>query len=195
MLGWAYTTDTQQQHKMEYKHTYPRDYQRALNNMLSAERLDELLKGPMPMFLFGQLMLPQVLQFVTDAPPGYDVAANMTQASLLGYKLSVFEGANLPVVLPSGELGESVDGLVIFSLTPEQRNWIYQFEAENSKLLTHVQVEICMDDGNLRSIDAATFVWKGPMAGIVETGSKSWKVDAFIESEWYQNIARKYDSS
>ncbi|EEP80061.1 predicted protein [Uncinocarpus reesii 1704] len=179
---------------MENKVGYPRDYQRALNNVLSERRLEELLKGSTPVFLLGPLMLPRMLKSVTDAEPDFDIAANMTQASLLDYKLWIFEGADLPIVMPSKELGQSVDGVLVFALTSDQRNWLYQFEAESYKELAHVQVEICLRDGNLRNIDAATFVWKGEMDGIVAASSKSWKVDAFLESEWYKNAGRRYHS-
>ncbi|WEW61152.1 hypothetical protein PRK78_006642 [Emydomyces testavorans] len=180
---------------MESRGSYPRDYRRALKNTLTEKKLEELLQGSTPMFLFGPLMLPQVLKSVTDTEPGFDIAAHMTQASLLQHKLWIFEGVNIPVVMPSEELGQSVDGLLVFALNPEQRNWIYEFEAEITKEMTHVQVEVCMRDGNLRAVDAATFVWTGAMHGIVPAESRSWKIDTFLESEMYQNIAKNYDSS
>lgn len=179
---------------MESKSYYPLDYQRALKNTFSETHLESCLKGSVPIFVFGPLMLPQVLKSVTDTESTVDMVANMTQASLLGHKLWVFDGADSPVVRPSAELGQSVDGFVVFALTPEQRTWVHEFEVENSKTLAHVQIEICLSDGGLRNIDAATFVWTGAMDGLVAARSRSWKIDAFLESEVYRNIARKYDS-
>ncbi|KAI1918267.1 hypothetical protein LOZ53_001301 [Ophidiomyces ophidiicola] len=180
---------------MENKSAHPQDYMRALKNMIKEDELEELLKVSTPIFLFGPLMLPQMLKSVTDAQPSLDIATSMTQACLPGYELWVFEGADIPVVRASGKLGQSVDGLVVFGLSAEQRNWIYEFEAENAKHLTPVSVEICTRDGVLRTIDAATFVWKGRMDGLVSTGAKSWKIDTFLQSELYQNATRKYSSS
>ncbi|EEQ31107.1 hypothetical protein McanMca71_005719 [Microsporum canis] len=174
---------------------YPREYRRALKNTLSQRQLHEYLTGSMPLFFFGPLMLPSFLKSMTNADSCMDQAIHMTQASLLCHKLYLFQGVNLPLVMPSTQTEDYVDGMLVFNLTPERRGWIHELEASNEIELRNVHVEIILDDGNLCTIDAGAFVWNGTTdTGIVPAPATQWRIDEFLLGPWYEKTTSGYDS-
>jgi hypothetical protein len=182
---------------MESKSSYPSDYRRALENAFTTEGVDNSLNRPgglPPFFVFGVLMLPTVLKYVIDTGNDFDVVSKMVQATALDHRLYQMEDADLPAIQPTSELGQSVDGFLVFGLDPKQRGKVYEFESGLTKLDT-VQVEICQKDGGLRTLDAGAFVWAGEETGLKSSTSRSWKVDGFLKTDFYaymvKSVARK----
>ncbi|KAK2748171.1 hypothetical protein FQN57_001296 [Myotisia sp. PD_48] len=172
---------------------YLKEYRRALRNVLSHTQLSTYLKGSTPIFLFGLLSLPAMLKSLTDADNRMDQAINMTQASLLHHKLYIFEGSDIPLIMPSADSTADVRGLLVFNLSPERRGWIHDFEATNETELRNVQVEIVLDDGNLCIIEAGAFVWqRGLQAGIVKAESNQWMMDKFLKTGLYETATSGY---
>jgi hypothetical protein len=175
---------------------YPKDYQCALKNVLSSEHLTQLLKKCPPLFLFGALKLPSVLKYVIDVEPDSDIVTNMTQATLLAHQLYLIEGTDIPVVIPTRQPDNAVDGVVVFGLEPEQRGWIHDFEHGSCTKLSMVQVEICLDDGTLCTLDAGAFVWAdNAKDGLVKSAYRSWEIDTFLQTKLYKTMARERRSS
>ncbi|KAL1961182.1 hypothetical protein VTO42DRAFT_3127 [Malbranchea cinnamomea] len=204
---------------MEYKRSYPKDLREALTNKLLHTALDTLLKGGIPpLFVYNYLMIPSVLNYVLASSPSstMDDSWNtvtptssliVTQGTLLSHKLYKFgrvsalstdpDRISFPAIVPCDDLdGDDaaavfVDGMLIFGLTAEQRGLIHQFEADHGMPLENVHVEICLEDGELRTIDAAAFVWRGSMDGMEEYGRTSWDVDQFLRGRMYKEIAAR----
>lgn len=179
---------------MEFKSWYPNEFKLVLGNTLTEEQVDQFLKKPgsSPRFVYGMLMLPTVLKHFISTDKGSDVQESMTQATLFGYKLYQLDGSNAPVIVRSSDTRASVEGILILDLDDEQRNSIYQLEGGLMKLVS-LQVEILCQknsDGhrNLKSIDAGTFAWTDDKLGLVPMKSSAWKIDAFLKSQFYQNI-------
>lgn len=178
---------------MESKSSYPADYRRALENVLTTEDVDKSLRSPgatPPVFVFGALKLPSVLQYVIDAGSDFDVVSKMVQATALDHRLHYICELDIPVIQPASELGQSVDGFLVFGLNAEQRGRIHQFETGLTKLDT-VQVEICQWDGGLRTIDAAAFVWiEEEKTALADCTSRSWKIDEFLKTNLYAHMVK-----
>lgn len=177
---------------MESKSSYPADYRRALENVFTTKEIDNSLKSPgssTPVFLFGFLKLPSVLRNIIDAGSDFDVVNKMVQASALDHRLYEIEGTDIPTIQPTSELGQSVDGFLVFGLSSEQRGKIYQFETGLARLDT-VRVEICQRDGGLRTLDAAAFVWADDPYGLIVSPSRSWKIDVFLKTHLYAQMVR-----
>lgn len=180
---------------LERMSPYPKEYLRALNNILTSENLAELLKKCPPLFLFDALKLPSVLKYVIDVEPDFPIVANMTQATLLAHELYLIEGTDIPVVTPTLENDRTVDGVVVFGLEPEQRGWIHDFEHGSCTKLAMVQVEICLDDGTLCTLDAGAFVWAGnEKDGLAKSEYKSWEIDTFLHTKLYKTMTRDRSS-
>lgn len=137
-------------------------------------------------------MLPTVLKYYIDADQGYPVEKAMTQATLYGYQLHQFAEESTPVITPSSDPADVVDGMLIFNLDHHQRNAIYEFEG-GLMCLSSVQVSICQrEHGHLysmRSVEAGTFVWSGSKEGLIPLKSVAWSVDSFLESPFYKYIS------
>lgn len=180
----------------EHWESYPLDFRRALENELDEVELDNYLKGTVaPIFVFGPLMSPSVLKSVTGMDPNTDVESRMIHGSLLGYKLGIFEDTNIPFVLEWQSVHHCVNGMLVFGLTREQKECVYEFEASNSVRQEVVKVEVVTRDFSLRIIDAGAFVWKNktPFTGMrVNTGW--WDIHKFFQEPWYKILKNGYES-
>lgn len=177
---------------MESKPSYPSDYRRALGNVPTSEQVDKFLKrpgAPPPLFVFGFLKLPSVLKYVIDADNDFDVVGKMVQATALDHRLYYLDGLDIPTIQPTSEFGQGVDGFLVFGLDAEQRGKIHEFETGMSKLDT-VQVEICQRDGELRTFDAGAFVWTAEKVALTRSEYRSWKIDQFVQTEFYDRMVR-----
>ncbi|EFR04716.1 hypothetical protein MGYG_07724 [Nannizzia gypsea CBS 118893] len=193
-LTWAMNRTLNAKRLVALDH-YPREYRRALRNAVSQEQLTAYCKKTIPLFVFGPLMLPSFLKSMTDADAHLDQAQHMTQASLLGHKLYLFEGSELPLVMPSSDSGDYVDGMLVFNLSTERRGWIHELEASNEVELRNLRVEIVLEDGNLTALDAAAFVWtRREDIGIIPAPSTQWRIDEFLASPWYKKTTTGYES-
>ncbi|PYI04370.1 hypothetical protein BO78DRAFT_173828 [Aspergillus sclerotiicarbonarius CBS 121057] len=182
---------------MEKKSSYPRDYQQALDNKLTPEDVSKLLKKPgcAPRFVYGVLMLPTVLKHYLDTPQTESLAKQMTRATLQGHKLYQIGSDSTPVMLPSSNPQDTVEGMLIFGLDADQRNAIYEEESGLMELV-NVQATITQVDGMLqrhvilsqRVVDAGAFVWVGSQEGLIPMDKNAWPVDGFLGSQFYENI-------
>lgn len=182
---------------MESKSSYPADYRRALENVFTTKEIDKSITRPglsTPVFVFGFLKLPTVLKNIIDAGSDFDVVNKMVQASALDHRLYQIFETDIPTIQPTSELGQSVDGFLVFGLSAEQRGMLYEFETGLTKLET-VQVEICQRDGGLRTLDAAAFVWADDPRGLVVSPSRSWKIDEFLKTHFYAEMVRSASRS
>lgn len=194
---------------MESKASYPKDFRDALRKKLSNVELDHLSQPPL--FVYNYLMLPSVLKYVlgTGAPSTRDSANSMmstslllTQATLLDHALYQFgsspfnassEDVKFPAVVSLDKAECFVDGMLIFGLTPEQRGSIHDFESDHSMQLENVKVELCLEDGELRTMDAGTSVWRGDKTAMEKYDHTSWGVDGFLTGKMYQDMMRRMD--
>ena len=194
---------------MESKRSYPDDFREALTNKLTDVELEAMPKPPL--FVYNYLILPSVLDYilkpVNDEEPS-NLANSMTpsssliltQATLIDHKLYGFGGMEqnsemkehaLPVAAAENFTGAFIDGMLIFGLNPLQRGLVNEFEMDQGMQLQNVRVELCLDDGELRTMDAAAFVWTGEMSNMDPYDKPAWSVDAFLEGKIYQSIMRR----
>ena len=189
---------------MEVKPWYPSDYKLALSNTLSEEEVNAFLTKPgtATRFVYGALMLPTVLRHIIHMDPSIDITMNMTPATLTGYKLYRYtnSGTNsgLPVIVPSSDPSASVEGMLIFNLSEEQRNDIYEFEAGLTALIS-VDVEICQRNGqslhSLRTIEpVGTFVWQGSEDGLTPLEASAWDIGCFLDSSFYETMVQSQNA-
>lgn len=194
---------------MEPKLSYPQDFQEALANKLTDAELGLLPKPPL--FVYNYLMLPSVLDYIlklADDEEPSTLADSMTpssslvlsQATLLDHKLYRFGGTeyvsemkehDLPAAVPDNFSGASIDGILIFGLDPQQRGLINEFEMDHGMQLQNVRVDLRLEDGELRTMDAAAFVWTGEISAMDPYPKPSWPVDAFLEGKMYQRMMRR----
>ncbi|KAN0067381.1 hypothetical protein V8E54_014471 [Elaphomyces granulatus] len=181
---------------MELKPWYPADYKLAVSNTLLEEEVDAFLTKPgaSARFVYGALMLPTVLKYYIHMDQSIDITKNMTPATLTGYKLYRYTNSGPPVIAPSLEPSASVEGMLIFDLSEEQRNAIYEFEAGLMALIS-VEVEICQRNGqdlhSLRTIEpVGTFVWQSPEDGLTPLEAPAWDIGSFVTSQFYESIAQ-----
>ena len=176
---------------------YPRDYQQALSNKLTREEVTHLLnkRGCAPRFVYGVLMLPTVLSHYLNASQTENIAKQMTPATLQGHKLYQIGPGSTPVMLPSSNPLDIVEGMLIFGLDADQRNAIYETESGLMDLV-NVQVNFTQVDSMLqehvilsqRVVDAGAFVWVGARDGLMPLGESAWSVDEFLDSQFYENM-------
>ncbi|RAL04220.1 uncharacterized protein BO80DRAFT_258590 [Aspergillus ibericus CBS 121593] len=182
---------------METKPTYPRNFQLALSNKLSPEDVTNHLNKPgcTPRFVYGVLMLPTVLSHYLDTPQTEIIAKQMTRATLRGHKLYRIGPDSTPVMVPSSDPQDTVEGMLIFGLDAVQRNAIYEKESGLMELV-NVRVTITQVDGLLqrhvvlsqRVVDAGAFVWVDSQEGLIPMERNAWPVDEFLGSQFYENI-------
>ncbi|PWY87018.1 hypothetical protein BO94DRAFT_65091 [Aspergillus sclerotioniger CBS 115572] len=119
----------------------------------------------------------------------------MTPATLQGHKLYEIGPGSTPVMLPSSNPLDRVEGMLIFGLDADQRNAIYEKEGGLMELV-NVQVDITQIDGLLlehvilsrRVVDAGAFVWVGCRDYLIPMDKSAWPVDGFLDSQFYENI-------
>ncbi|KAJ5295694.1 hypothetical protein N7508_010515 [Penicillium antarcticum] len=184
---------------MAFDSSYPEDFKKALKYTISDKDIDQFLKhGGSPRFVYGVLMLPTVLKYYIDEDQSKNIHKQMTQATLPGYQLYEFADSSAPVIAPSNNPKAKVKGMLIFNLSNEERNSIYEFESGLMQL-SSVQVDIIQKSylGNvheMRKIDAGAFVWDGsvhllsPMIGLRVTHGASWDVVPYLKGRFYRDI-------
>ncbi|KAJ5650343.1 uncharacterized protein N7484_004066 [Penicillium longicatenatum] len=154
--------------------------------------------GSSPRFVYGALMLPTVLKYYINLEQSYKIHICMTQATLPGYQLYQFTGTRLPVLTPSSDPKDIVEGMLIFNFDEQQRNSLYEFES-GLMCLTSVQVEICQKDTDemhrLRTVDAGAFTWTKPTYGMTRISDSSWCVREFLQSPFYHHMFQSQNRS
>lgn len=185
---------------MEMEPWYPTDFKLALSNTISKDDVTIFHQQPgsSPRFVYGALMLPTVLKYYVNIDQCYEIHTSMTQATLPGYQLYQFAESSLPVLTPSTDPKDTVEGMLIFNLDEQQRNALYEFEA-GLMCLTNVQVEICQKDTDqmhhLRIVDAGAFTWTKSTQGMTRIPDSSWSVREFLQSPFYQHMSQSQDRS
>lgn len=143
-------------------------------------------------------MLPTVLKYYINLEQCYEIHTSMTQATLPGYQLYQVAESTSPVLTPSLDPKDIVEGMLIFNLDEQQRNALYEFEA-GLMCLTNVQVEICQKDTNqmhhLRTLDAGAFTWTKSTQGMTKISDSSWCVREFLQSPFYQYMSQSQNRS
>lgn len=143
-------------------------------------------------------MLPTVLKYYINIDQCYEIHTSMTQATLPGYQLYQFADSSSPILSPSSDPKDIVEGMLIFNLDEQQRNALYEFEA-GLMCLTNVQVEICQKDADhmhhLHSVDAGAFTWTKSTQGMTRISDSSWCVREFLQSPFYQYMSQSQDRS
>ncbi|OQD91029.1 hypothetical protein PENANT_c001G06264 [Penicillium antarcticum] len=184
---------------MAFDSSYPEDFKKALKYTISDKDIDQFLKhGGSPRFVYGVLMLPTVLKYYIDEDQSKNIHKQMTQATLPGYQLYEFADSSAPVIARSNNPKAKVKGMLIFNLSNEERNSIYEFESGLMQL-SSVQVDIIQKSylGNvheMRKIDAGAFVWDesvhflSPMIGLRVTHGASWDVVPYLKGRFYRDI-------
>ncbi|PYH96961.1 hypothetical protein BO71DRAFT_289055, partial [Aspergillus ellipticus CBS 707.79] len=162
---------------------HPPDFVLALQHTPSTIALSTLLHKPgcTPRFLYDALMLPTVLKYFLDVPQDTDMTTHMMQATLQGYKLYQADPSDSqihshshshshshtqhpPIMLPSSDPEDAVEGMLVFGLDGEQRNAIYEVESGLLELVdVRVRVRVVDEvEGWLvwseRGVDAGAFV-------------------------------------
>ncbi|PWY69132.1 hypothetical protein BO70DRAFT_150377 [Aspergillus heteromorphus CBS 117.55] len=180
---------------------YPMDYLCALHHTPTPTTLNTLLNATTspPRFVYGVLKLPTALKYILDEPQSTDMVSRMTRATLAGYKLYLPSPHDPPVMLPSRDPGDAVEGMLIFGLNEEQRNVIYEFEAGLMELVG-VKVRVEVFEGveedvvtrSEREVDAGAFAWKDGACeeGLVPVVGTNWEVDEFVAGAFYENMRR-----
>lgn len=185
---------------MEMKTWYPNDFKLALSNTISKEDVTIFHQQPgsSPRFVYGVLMLPTVLKYYTNIDQCCKIHTSMTQATLPGYQLYQFAESSSPLLTPSSNRKDLVEGMLIFNLDEQQRNALYEFEA-GLMCLTSVQVEICQKDTDqmhhLRTVDAGAFTWTKCTQGMTRISDSSWCVREFAQSQFYQHMSQSQNRS
>jgi hypothetical protein len=180
------------------------DFKQALANTLTDQDVDIFLKKPdcSPRFVYGALMLPNILKYYIDLDQGVKIQKFMTQATLSGYQLHQYAEEGIPIIVESDNSNTAVQGMLVFNLNSEQRNAIHELESGLLRLAS-VQVEICQKsqhDGRhtMRKIDAGIFEWnpswcsgtESPNTGLQLMRGSMWDVEPFIRSSLYQNMVK-----
>jgi hypothetical protein len=184
---------------MAFDPSYPEDFKKALSNTISDKEIDQFLKrGGSPRFVYGVLMLPTVLKYYIDGDQGVKIHKQMTQATLPGYQLYEFADSSAPVIARSNNPQANVKGMLVFNLSDEERNSIYEFESGLMRL-SSVEVDIIQKSylGNvhdMRRIDAGAFVWDesvhlmSPMIGLKVTRGTKWDLVPYLQGRFYRDI-------
>ncbi|KAJ5990317.1 hypothetical protein N7499_010844 [Penicillium canescens] len=184
---------------MAFDPSYPEDFKKALSNTISDKEIDQFLKrGGSPRFVYGVLMLPTVLKYYIDGDQGVKIHKQMTQATLPGYQLYEFANSSAPVIARSNNPQANVKGMLVFNLSDEERNSIYEFESGLMRL-SSVEVDIIQKSylGNvhdMRRIDAGAFVWDesvhltSPMIGLKVTRGTKWDLVPYLQGRFYRDI-------
>ncbi|KAJ5770244.1 uncharacterized protein N7511_002295 [Penicillium nucicola] len=183
---------------MAFDPSYPEDFKRALTNTISDKDMDQFVKhGGSPRFVYGALMLPTVLKYYIDREQNVKIHKQMTQATLHGYQLYDFADDGVPVIVRSHQPHANVKGMLIFNLSNEERNSIYEFEGGLMQL-SSVQVDTiqksCLGVYEMRKIDAGAFVWHesahllSPRIGLKVIHASSWDLVPFLEGIFYRDI-------
>ncbi|KAL4916613.1 hypothetical protein BDW62DRAFT_186008 [Aspergillus aurantiobrunneus] len=187
---------------------YPGDFKDALQRPLKAEELDELLKkpSPLPIFVYGHLILPTVLKYCADIPQTTKV--DMVLATLPGYKLYQFSedsDSGPPTIKPCPSA--VVEGMLVFGLTNKQRAGLYDVEGVLAKTAKYIDIQVQVsqidmvrhfDVRSQKSVDAGAFEWgpfrpdrpDRPEYGLEPMGTSFWPIDEFIAGQLYETIVR-----
>ena len=165
---------------------YPASFQHALNNLFTSSQVDALLSAAKPLFVYGTLMLPaKITRVISDAEQltinidAMAIAENMMPALLTNYERLATIGAIFPAIVPSTRPEHIVEGLVIFGLTPTQRDYIDWYEA-NHYNLESVKIEISLAPDGKRTIDADTYVWAGRRGDLHEAVECPWSIEEYL---------------
>lgn len=190
------------------KPEYPEDFKDVLRKTLKARELDELCAkaSSPPIFVYGHLMIPTVLKYVAGISQSTKV--DMIFANLPGHHLWHFSGngePGFPIIKPTFFPSASVEGMLVFGLTWEQRSEILDFEGAQTKetILEHVEVQVLqvldrtskLDVKCPRSIDAGTLVWRSRGDGLESMDTSFWPIDDFISSPFFGNVVRYQNSA
>jgi gamma-glutamylcyclotransferase (GGCT)/AIG2-like uncharacterized protein YtfP len=119
----------------------------------------------LPVFVYGTLMVPQVLEILLGRVP------ELRPATLLGYHRYAIEGACYPAITISEN--SSVDGRLLTGLSSDELATLDAYEGD-SYVRTGVSVLLA---GTTEA--AECYVWRG--AGGVALTRADWDLDAFIE--------------
>lgn len=186
---------------MRCKPGYPEDFNDAIKRSpLIGDDLKELIKGSdkPPIFVYGHLMVPRVLKYFANMRETEKV--DMVHATLPLYKLYHFsenEEAGLPTIKESSSPSDVVEGMLVFGLTSEQRNFVKENELGRLEQMVFaaVQVQVSqMDKVSFydvkceKSVDAGTFVWNSKENGLTPMDSSFWPIDDFLKHRLYEGI-------
>lgn len=135
-------------------------------------------------FVYGTLMYPQVLESIINRVPRH------SKAVVQGYRRYAIQGQVFPGVIPSSQ-DSSVQGLVLFELTPSEMDIFDEFEGdEYVKVSVAPQLVTINDpavDNNTMTIeDASMYVWTDSLKHLLRG---DWNPDSFAEIHLERYVA------
>lgn len=181
-------------HDMERKSHYPNEYQDALVHTFSTQRLETHRQNrtSKPLFFYDQLMLPAVIRHVLNETAFYGLSRRMTRATLKGHCLYENDGGDLPVVLPSDDAADFVQGMLVFGFSAQEQNMIQEFKIGGTdKGLYRLEVgkiEFLDTDGALHTEDVGFYLWVGGNEGLIRANEKAWDPEKFLHTSIYRDM-------
>jgi gamma-glutamylcyclotransferase (GGCT)/AIG2-like uncharacterized protein YtfP len=146
---------------MEPESMYPGSFRLALSNKIHSKDVPLHLQGLyLPIFVYGSLMLPSVINSVLRLNDETAIAKRMIPAKLRKHKRYSVKFADYPAIIPTGNVDDSVDGMLVFGLDKEERDRLDKFESGLYRL-RKVGVELILSDGEAGTVEAETYVWGG----------------------------------
>ncbi|KAI9867241.1 MAG: hypothetical protein M1813_009519 [Trichoglossum hirsutum] len=152
------------------------------------------LSTPLPLFIYGSLLIPHNLYCATGFhTPMIDLINNTTAGKLFGYSRHALRGASFPAIIPNEADDSFVTGALVLGLNEEEKESVEEFEAGLYDLV-EVKVEINIvvgetSSGSLlktESVRAETYVWNysEPTVEVVPVKEKEWSIAPLVNGTW-----------
>ncbi|KAF2489638.1 hypothetical protein BU16DRAFT_161585 [Lophium mytilinum] len=174
---------TQAQTTGDQYNSLPDLLQQAMANQFSAYDLRGFVAlAEPPMFLFGSIMFPWVLNMVLELDDPRQMAQLMTPGNIRGYEAYEIEHAYNTTIIPSGHPGKQVKGLVLCGLNEVGVEAVEDYLGLDPPSYLRKEladVEITLSGGEKRTIGAVCYPWDGartllrPWPRDISTGSIS----------------------
>ncbi len=164
---------------MESKSIYPESFRVALEQKADSKKFDELFGSSdyLPVFVYGSLILPSVIDRVTQQDDVKKMVVRMLPARLEKHQRYSVEVADYPAILPTKNAKQVVDGMLVFGLNSEERGCLDRLES-NLYTLEKVQVHAALSDGESRLVDAEVYTWGGDRDELEENEDKPWSISS-----------------
>lgn len=155
--------------------------------VLSAQRA---VGDARPYFFYGAQMYPAILRATSNMTKSLkDMTANMTPAVVYGVRRHGLQGRPWPAANVTENPGDSIIGMLAFSLPDAEQKNLDRFQGGSSKRQV-MRASFNLDDGRTAQIDCYVYVTDKSGLAVLPREEMPWRVSDLMQDPWHrQNLS------